>query len=339
VVGAPRESEARGKLIAFGSAVTDPDTYTAYAERGITLVREPDSQVFANVGSGTLFRNYNLILDLAAECEDLEVLVLLHQDAELVDPAFCAKLRQALSDPDVGVVGCVGAIGVRNIAWWEGSVTWGSFIHRYQELGGGDLPAFAWDNAKLPPTSRLGAVDTVDGFVMGLSPWVVRNIRFDESLGRLHGYDFDFCLQVREAGKRVVTADFKAIHHHSLDLVSNPDSWLEAHMRIAEKWDGRMPNVGAAGGDWKLRARRAEAEAAVNQALAVSNSLKGDARVLQLQRELDEMKGSISWRITLPLRRLNYWRKRLLRRAGANEEASASGREASAANADVSTAG
>src|SRR5437588_386629 len=229
---------------------------------------------------------------------------------------------------DVGVVGCVGAIGVRNIAWWEGSVTWGSFIHRYQELGGGDLPAFAWDNAKLPPTSRLGAVDTVDGFVMGLSPWVVRNIRFDESLGRLHGYDFDFCLQVREAGKRVVTADFKAIHHHSLDLVSNPDGWLEAHMRIAEQWDGRMPNVGAAGGDWKLRARRSEADAAVNQALAVSNSLKGDARVLELRRELDEMKTSVSWRLTHPLRRLNYWRKRLLVREDGADLLTREGRDA-----------
>jgi Glycosyltransferase like family len=310
-------------LIAFGSAVIDPDVYRQYAEPGIKLVREPDSQVFANVASGTLFRNYNTILDLAAECEDLEALVLVHQDAEIVDPDFCAKLRDALTDPDVAVVGCVGAVGVRNIAWWEGSVTWGSFIHRYQELGGGDVPAFAWETDKVPPTSRLGEVDTVDGFIMGLSPWAVHNVRFDESLGRLHGYDFDYCLQVREAGRKVVTADFKAIHHHSLELVSNPDTWVEAHMRIAEKWDGRMPNVGYAGGDWKLRARRAEAEAAVNQARAVSNQLKGDAQVLQLQRELDVMKTSISWRLTHPLRRINYWRRRLSRSSnshGANTE-------------------
>ncbi len=302
-------------MIAFGSAVTDPEQYKQYAGRGIERVREPDSKAFPNVGAGSLFRSYNLILDLAAACEDLEALVLVHQDAEIVDPDFVAKLRAALSDPQVGVVGCVGALGVRNIAWWEGSVTWGSFIHRYQELGGGDLPAFAWDNDNLAPTARTGEVDTVDGFVLGLSPWTVRNIRFDESLGRLHGYDFDYCLQVREAGRKVVTADFKAIHHHSLDLVSNPETWAEAHMRIAEKWDGRIPHVGWAGGDWKQRARRAEAEAAVNQALAVSNKLKGDAMVLQLQREMDEMKGSIGWRLTEPLRRLNHWRRRMSRRA------------------------
>jgi hypothetical protein len=300
-------------VIAFGTAITDPEVYGRYAEPGIERVREPDSVVFPNVGAGSLFRSYNLMLDLAAEYEHLEALVLVHQDTEIVDPDFCAKLREALRDPEVGVAGCVGAVGVRSIAWWEGSVTWGSFIHRYSELGGGDLPAFAWDNAKLPASARTGVVDTVDGFVMGLSPWVVRNVRFDESLGRLHGYDFDFCLQVRAAGRKIVTADFKAIHNHSLDLVSNPDSWIEAHMRVAEKWDGKMPHVGEAGGDWKYRARRAEAEAAANMALAVTNQLKGDARVLQLQRELDEMKGSIGWRITEPLRRMNYWRRKLLR--------------------------
>jgi Glycosyltransferase like family len=301
-------------LIAFGVAVTDPDMFKQYAERGIDRVREPDSVVYPMVGSGSLFRNYNLILELAAQHEDLEALVLVHQDAEIVDPDFLRKLRAALEDPDVGVVGCVGAVGVRSIAWWEGSVTWGSFIHRYQELGGGDLPAFSWDNDNLAPTAWLGEVDTVDGFVLALSPWTVRNVRFDESLGRLHGYDFDYCLQVRAAGRKIVTADFKAVHNHSLDLVSAPETWMEAHMRVAEKWDGKMPHVGDAPGDWKQRARRAEAEAAVNMALAVTNQLKGTARATQLEREIEEMKTSIGWRITEPLRRANSWRRRLTRR-------------------------
>jgi Glycosyltransferase like family len=298
-------------VIAFGTAITDPEAYRRYAEPGIRLAAEPDSEIIANAPSGSLFRSYNLILDMVAEREELEALVLVHQDAELVDPEFCTKLRRALSDPLVGVVGCVGAIGVRSIAWWEGSVTWGSFTHRYKELGGGDLPAFSWNGNEIPPYARTGEVDTVDGFVLGLSPWTVRNIRFDESLGALHGYDFDLCLQVREAGRKVITADFKAIHHHSLDLVGDPEGWVAAHMRVAEKWDGRMPHVGEAGGSWKERARRAEAEAALAVAQAVSNRLKGDARALELERELEEMKTSIGWRFTEPLRRVNFWRRRL----------------------------
>jgi hypothetical protein len=304
-------------MIVFGTSITDPEMYKRCAEPGIRLAAEPGSEVIANAAAGSLFRSYNLILDSLADRDDVEAVVLLHQDAEIADAEFCAKLRRGLAEPDVGVVGCVGAIGVRSIAWWEGSVTWASFVHRYGELGGGDLPAFSWNGSELPAYARTGEVDTVDGFVLGLSPWVVRNIRFDESLGQLHGYDFDFCLQVRAAGRKVVTEDFKVIHHHSLELVSDPDTWIQAHMRVAEKWDGKMPGVGTAGGSWQERARRAEAEAAATRALAVSTQLKADARVRQLERDFAETTDSISWRLTAPLRRVNAWRRRLRRRASA----------------------
>jgi len=302
-------------MIVFGCSITDPKLYRRCAAAGFDVARERDSKVIANAAAGTIFRSYNLMLDQAAEEENLEALVLVHQDAEITDPDFCSKLREALADPDVGVVGCVGSIGVRSIAWWEGSVTWASFIHRYGELGGGDLPGFSWNGQhEIPAYARTGEVDTVDGFVMCLSPWVVRNVRFDESLGQLHGYDFDFCLQVRSGGRKVATADFKVVHHHSLELVSDPHLWVEAHMRVAEKWDGKMAGVGVEGGDWRLRARRAEAEAAVTRAAAVSAQLQGDAKALQLQRELDEMKTSIGWRITEPLRRGNALRRAAVRR-------------------------
>jgi hypothetical protein len=294
-------------MIVFATSITDPELYKRCAAPGIRLAAEPDSEVMPHAAAGSLFRSYNLILDTIAARDDVEALVLVHQDAEISDPAFCAKLRRALSDPDVGVVGCVGAVGVRSIAWWEGSVTWASFVHRYRELGGGDLPAFAWNGAEMPAYARTGEVDTVDGFVMVLSPWTIRNVRFDESLGLIHGYDFDFCLQVRAAGRKVVTEDFKVIHHHSLDLISEPETWIAAHMRVAEKWDGRMPNVGMVAGSWKERARRAEAEAAVARAEAVSIQLKSDARV-------KEVTDSISWRLTEPLRRINAIRRAIRRR-------------------------
>ena len=167
-------------------------------------------------------------------------------------------------------------------------MTWASFIHRYGEHGGGDLPAFSWNGDELPPYARTGEVDTVDGFLIALSPWVVRNIRFDESLGQLHGYDFDFCLQVREAGRKVVTADFRAIHNHTLELVSEPGHLGRGAHAVTEKWEGRMPGVGDGGTDWKQRARRAEAESEAGRAAAVSKQLQLDARELELQRAFDE---------------------------------------------------
>jgi hypothetical protein len=297
-------------MIAFASSITSPETYERCAAPGIRLAAEPDSEVFPYQAAGSIFRSYNLMLEMAAEREDLEALVLVHQDAKIVDPDFCRKLRAVRRDPDVAVVGCVGAIGVRSIAWWEGSVTWASFVHRYGELGGGDIESFSWNGNTLPPYARTGEVDTVDGFVLCLSPWAVHNVRFDESLGQLHGYDFDYCLQVRSAGRKVMTADFRVIHNHSLELIGNPETWVEAHMRVAEKWDGKMPGVGVMGGDWKQRARRAEAEAAAAHAKAVSTQLQSDARVRDIERQLDEVTGSTSWRVTKPLRELNERRKR-----------------------------
>jgi Glycosyltransferase like family len=297
-------------VIVFGSSVTSPEDYARYAEPGIRRAGEPDSLVLSRPAEGSIFSNYNAIMEKATAIEGLEALVLLHQDAEIVDARFCEKLRMALDDPDVGVVGCVGAVGVRSIAWWEGSVTWASFIHRYGEFGGGDSPSVTWDESESAPYARLGEVDTVDGFVLVCSPWVVHNVRFDESLGQaLHGYDFDFCLQVRAAGRKVVTADFKVVHNHSLNLASDLDHWSDAHMAVCEKWDGKMPGVGFAGGDWRYRARRAEAEAAVTRAVAMSTRLKQAASVMQHERAMGEMTESLSWRLTAPLRRIRAFQR------------------------------
>jgi hypothetical protein len=286
-------------VIAFGTSITRPDVYARCAEPGIRRAAEPDSPVFAFESAGSLFRSYNTVLDAAAPLDDLEALVLLHQDTEIVDATLCRQVREALSDPEVGVVGCVGAIGVRSIAWWEGSVTLASFIHRYDDLGGGDLPAFSWTWADAPPYARTGEVDTLDGFLLALSPWAVRELRFDESLGQLHGYDFDFCMQVRAAGRKVVTADFRAIHHHALEPFSDPEDWIAAHVRVAEKW--QLPGVGS----WKERALRAEAERDAARLSGHTNELRSDARTRELEAALAETKGSISWRITAPLRRLS----------------------------------
>lgn len=287
-------------MIAFGCAITRLDLYERCALPGIELAMEPDSEVMGQQSTTSLFRNYNLLLDQLRDRDDLEALVLIHQDAEIVDRDFCKKIREALSDPEVAVVGCAGAVGVRSIAWWEGAVTWASFTHRYQEWGGGDFPALCWIDNEIPPFAQTGEVDSLDGFVMALSPWAVRNLRFDETLGTLHGYDFDFCCQARAAGKKVVTADLKVIHHHSLTLVSNPEAWISAHIRLAEKWEDLLPPAGDGGSDWKARARRAEAEAAEGKAEAVSAQMQYEALARQYKRNIE----SASWRLTEPLRRL-----------------------------------
>jgi hypothetical protein len=298
-------------MIAFGCSMTSPEAFELYAGPGLRRTAEPDSAVFSYQAAGSIFRSYNLIMEQAGAHEDLEALVLVHQDAEIVDAEFCAKLRRELADPEVGVVGCVGAVGVRSIAWWEGEVSGGSAVYRYGQAGGGDMPAVAFGGESTPREIRTGEVETLDGFMMALSPWVVRNIRFDESLGQLYGHDFDFCMQVRAAGRKVVTADLEVAHHHSLDLVTDNEPWVAAHIRVAEKWEGRLPNGSspAAEPDWRRRARRAEAEAAVTRLLVESKELQRDSQSELWERRSAQVMHSLSWKLTAPLRRLNAYRK------------------------------
>jgi len=285
--------------------------YARCAEPGIRLAAEPDSLVLAQrAAAGSIFRNYNLLCDRAADRDDLEALVLLHQDAELVDADFCDRIRRALADPDVAIVGCAGSLDPRGIAWWEGSVTWAGFLHRFEELGGGEIPALTWDPDDIPAYAETGEVDTVDGFAMALSPWAVRELRFDESLGALHGYDFDFCMQAKAAGRKVVTADFRARHHHPLELIRGTDGWIAAHVRVAEKWDDQLGRDGRGRGDWRQRALRAEAEASARLMRNYSLRHIREAEVARLRADIEDIRRSLSWRLTAPLRAA----KRLLRR-------------------------
>ncbi len=296
-------------MIAFGTSIANPAAYRHFSEPGIRAVAEADSRVLVFAGVGSISRSYNLLLDAAAELDNLEALVIVHPHTEIADQDFCAKVRDALADPGVGVVGYAGATGVRTLAWWEGAMTAAPIRHRYFEYGGGELPAFGW-TAPAPPPAE---VDVVDGSLLVLSPRTVRTLRFDEGLRMNHGFDVDFCLQARAAGARILVADLHAVHHHSLELVPDLNLWMEAHQQVAEKWAGRMP--GAEGGAeedadaaWKERARRAEAEREVARAVAHGNTLDAEARIAALERQVEAATRTFSWRSTKPLRRLNRLR-------------------------------
>ncbi len=292
-------------MIAFACSVSEPEPYRRYAEPGILLAAEPDSAIFPYASVGTIGRSYNVLLDAAAAREDLEALVILHPHSEIVDAGFCRKVRQALSEPDVAVVGCGGATDVSSIAWWDGVVSSGQVKHRYTEYGGGEIPGYSWASPRPAPAP----VDAVDGSLLVLSAWAVRNVRFDEGLVLHHGFDVDYCLQVRAAGRKVMTADFEIIQHRSLEVVEEPELWVEAHVQMAQKWEGRMPGQEPSSADWKHRARRAEAEREATRAIVYSKRLAMDARVEELERTVKQTTNTRSWRLTEPLRRVNLWRR------------------------------
>lgn len=290
-------------MITFGCSIITPDVYERCASPGIERAREPDSVVLAHAAAGSVARSFNLLLDQAAKLDGLEALVLLHEDAELLDAAFASKLRAALADPEVAIVGSVGARGVNDIAWWDGELVSNSAAYHHPDAGGGELTFRGL--AGSADDGVPGEVDTIYGVMMALSPWAVANLRFDESIGMLHGYDFDVCRQARAAGRKVITADLRLAHHHSLDLVTQIEIWVGAHMRAAEAWDDTTPPPDAPDEAWRERARRAEASAAAARLLAASKLLQADASSQMYARELGFVQSTRSWRMTESLRRGN----------------------------------
>jgi hypothetical protein len=290
-------------MLAFGCSIIMPDTYERRARPGIERAREPDSVLMIHAAAGSIARGLNLMLDRAAELDGLEGLIVVHQDAEILSSDFAQLVRRVLADEAVALAGPVGASGVRDIAWWNGQVELNRAPYHYGELGGGELSFGA------APGQRPGEVESLYGVLLVFSPWAVRNLRCDESIGLLHGYDFDLCRQARAAGRKVVSADLPIAHHHSLDLVSQIEIWVAAHMRASELWDERGPGEDAPDEDWRPRARRAEADAAAARLLAASRLLQADASSQQFTRRLEGVRRSRSWRLTEPLRRGNQWLK------------------------------
>jgi GT2 family glycosyltransferase len=206
-------------MIAFGVCVGSAERFRRVALRGLELAAEPDSLVMETSTEDSICEAYNEVLETLAGRHDLEALVLLHDDAEIVDPHFCAKLRRGLADGEPAVVGVIGARGVTSLRWWKNDG-----VGRVRET------------LRLIDFGGSGQVDAVDGLLLALSPWAVRNLRFDTQRFRgFHGYDVDYCFQARAAGRRVVVENLEVIHHPQGGY-KDEAAFAEADEAFRRKW-------------------------------------------------------------------------------------------------------
>lgn len=135
-------------------------------------------------------------LNRAWPAVETELLCFLHNDTEMIDPAWLSKLVRALDDPTVGMSGLFGAKRMRRGGRFVGR----TIVHSLAEA----------------PTVRPSGEDVavVDAVCMCLPKRLLEAIGgLDERYGFYHGYDKDLSLAVRERGLRcrVVHAPF---HHH-----------------------------------------------------------------------------------------------------------------------------
>jgi hypothetical protein len=228
-------------MIAFGVAIGSAEKYERYALPGIERVRDVEAPLIEVRGSSCIFAAYNEILERAQADPRIESVVLVHEDTEIRDRSFEGKLRWALSDPRVAIVGTIGAVGVQGIDWW---------VHHY---GVGSTVLEPIDAEILYETPLLegsevsgmgasGKVDMVDGYLLACSRWAIRSLRFDEdTLGPgFHGYDADICFQARELGRDVLAVEMDVAHHrNSVSPGDYRDDWLRAQIAFRRKWEAR----------------------------------------------------------------------------------------------------
>ena len=135
-----------------------------------------------------------------------------------------------------------------------------------------------------------------------------RDLTFDEALGRQHGYDFDFCLQARAAGKKVMTADLRVVHHHSLDPARRRrgldrgahQGRREVGRQAARRRSGKR-RLAPAGPPRRGRGGR------LPRSQAGSAMLQRDA----VQSQLHLTRQTTSWKLTAPLRAVTAPLRRL----------------------------
>lgn len=214
-------------MIAFGCATTSEEEYLAYAAPAVERHAEPGSLTMRRHGYDSIHEPYNEMLVEAASRDDLEAVVLLHQDLTIEDESFLAKVRAILAaSEEVAVIGVAGAREVRGLAWWEG-----------ESYGAAHSPRLVPGGSHLQYSYGAFEVESVDGLLLVLSAWAARELRFDHELaGPLDGYDMDLCLQARARGGRVVVADLAVSHHVAYEGFFDRRRWVEAAVALQRKW-------------------------------------------------------------------------------------------------------
>ena len=161
-----------------------------------------------------------------------DVLCFIHNDTEMLEPAWLARLCDALRD-GAGLAGLYGARRVRR----DGRYVGRSIVHCLHEGA--------------TTTARV----TEDAAVDGVCLCVARRTHaavggFDEGYGFFHGYDRELSFAVRELGRRCVVVDAPFVHRGggtrtgAAAPVRTEDDLAQrraALARFAAKWRHRLP--------------------------------------------------------------------------------------------------
>lgn len=219
-------------MIVYGTCVGGAgERYESITLPSIRRVAATDDVVLRRPGDAGIAVVYNAFIAEALALPDLEALVLLHDDVEIIDPSFRAKVLSYVAANAAGVIGVVGGAGLHGLAWWTAERTVGRVFETRRPIDFG---------------ARRGEVDAVDGLLMVIAPAALRQVAFDErSFPRFHGYDVDYCLAVRKAALNVRVAPLDVVHRTKTGYGAK-DEFDRADRILRDKWPQYVRPVGVA---------------------------------------------------------------------------------------------
>jgi GT2 family glycosyltransferase len=174
-------------------------------------------------------------LNRAWRAAETEFLCLLHNDTEMLEPEWLARLLRALDDPQAGLAGLYGAKRIRK----DGRLVGRTIIH---SLASGPTVRAPWEE-----------VAVVDGVCLCLRRNLMDSVGgLDEGYGFFHGYDKDLSLAVREVHRRCLVVHAPFLHRgggtRARDFAAHPQEARRdvalrdtANDRFAAKWRQRLP--------------------------------------------------------------------------------------------------
>jgi hypothetical protein len=203
----------------YGVCVGPSEKFERIALPGIKAV-DPNAPILVRYNQQSIFQAYNSMIDEATSL-DIDGIVFIHDDVLIRDENFSSKVISLFDNPEIGIVGAIGASSLKSVEWW-----WYETRGRAYELG---------------RTIDYGVgtcdVDAVDGLLIAMSPTAMRTLRFDDvNFSGFHGYDVDIGMQVKSAGLRVVVTDLDILHVTVPGQVTNRPAHLRAGLVWRRKW-------------------------------------------------------------------------------------------------------
>ena len=186
-----------------------------------------------NDQADSIHKKYNIGLDKHKELgsKDDDIICFVHADVKIHDENFIQKVELVFNKRKD--VGCLGLIGTKFFAetggWWLCD-----HLHHFGRLIQGKPGTNGTEKYEM--NRGVGFSDkmvVVDGFCFFSTFKIADEIRFDESLGGYHFYEYNFCFSCLEKGYKVVVADI--IMEHASPGPLSP-LWYLGREKFLNKW-------------------------------------------------------------------------------------------------------